>query len=849
MLEFLRRLAYLLHRRRFDRELASEMEFHREMASRDGGRSFGNVLHLREEARDAWGWTWIERLSQDLRYAARQLRTSPGFSLPAILMLAIGIGVNVAAFGFFNLIFLRPLAVRDPATLFRFERRSPQNYASAVPYPEMAFFQEHSRTLSAILGVTSARLTIEGEAKPINASFATPNLFTELGAAAKLGRTLVPGDDASGAEPVVVVGYGFWHRHFAADPRLLGQTIRLNGKPATVVGIASKEFSGLSMEPPDVWASITRQPYFLDGSHFLTDFSVNGTGVMMWGRLRPDVTPEVTEDELRSLAGRLREQHPNDIWENEGLRARPGGHAISMITGDSHGSGSEAASELYPVAALIGTLAFLILAVTCGNLGSLLLARGIAREREIAIRLAVGAGRARVARQLFTESLLLAGLGSLAGLALGYIVLRQLLAFTEVPSWLNPAPDGRVIAFSAGIGFVAAVLFGLAPAVQIAGQRHRAAFARKFLLGAQVAGSCVLVIVAGLLVRALNHATSTNPGFEYLQVVTIDPTLSTHGYTPARAGAWLDTFRNRVRGLPGIRSVSFASTAPLGHKTVVAGIEIDGRSIAVHVNRIDPEFFQTMGIPLLGGRNLMRGDSRAVIVSRTLGRRLWPGQSPLGKQIPFDDGTSTVVGISGDAHGTALEDPDAVECYFLAGASDMPSMSVLVKASGPPDGSLQSLGSVARSIDPGIFPDMEMMKSSYRGKLQGMEYGALAVGLLGLVALLEASLGIVGLVFYAVSQRTKEIGIRMALGARPVHVLSTVLGQLSSPVLAGLLAGVGGAAALSQILRRQLYGISNLDPVTYVAAIGLFAIAAALAALLPARRALRLDPVLALRHE
>jgi predicted permease len=849
MTEFFRRLAYLLHRRRFDQELASDMEFHREMASREGGRSFGHLLHLREEARDAWGWTWIERCSQDLRYATRQLRRSPAFTLPAILMLAIGIGVNVAAFGFFNLIFLRPLAVRDPATLFRFERRSPQNYASAVPYPEMAFFQEHSRTLSAILGVTPARLAIEGEAKQINASFVTSNLFTELGAAAKLGRTLLPRDAASGAEPVVVVGYGFWQRHFAADPRLPGQTIRLNGKPATVVGIASKEFSGLSMDPPDVWAPITRQAYFLDGSRFLTDFSLDATGVMMWGRLQPGLTPEVAEDELQSLAARLRQRHPNDIWEHELLRAQPGGYATSMITGNSHGSGSKAGNELYPAAALIGTLVFLILAVTCGNLGSLLLARGVAREREVSIRLAIGAGRARVARQLFTESLLLAGLGSLAGLALGYIVLRGLMALTDVPAWLNAAPDGRVIGFSIGVGFVAAVLFGLAPAVQIAGQRHRAPFVRKVLLGAQVAGSCVLVIVAGLLVRALNHATSTNPGFEYQHVVSIDPSLFRHGYSPAAAAAWLDAFRNRVRGLPGIRSVSTASTAPLGHKTTVAGVEVDGRSIAIHVNHIDPEFFQTMSIPLLGGRNLMRGDTSAVIVSQTLGRRLWPGQSPLGKEIPFDDAKSTVVGISGDAHGTALQDPDAVECYLLAGASDLPSMTVLVKASGPPEGLLQYLASVATSIDPGIFPDVEMMKSSYRGKLQGMEYGALAVSLLGFVALLQASLGIVGLVSYAVSQRTKEIGIRLALGAGPVHVLSTVLRQLSSPVLTGLLVGVGGAAALSQILRRELYGISNLDPIAYLAAIGLFAMTAALAALLPARRALHLDPMLALRTE
>ena len=231
MSELFRRFRFLLSRRRFDRELQSEMEAHREMAGQQGAGQFGNTLQLREQARDAWGWTWIERFSQDISYAARKLRKSPGFTLPAIMMLAIGIGVNVAAFGFFNLIVLQPLAVRDPATLFRFQRLSPQNYANAFPYPEMAFFREHSKTLT-ILGVSPGRLTIDGEPRSIKASFVTAPLFTELGAVPKLGRTLVPGDDISGAEHVVVLGFAFWQRHFAADPLIVGKTIRLNGKPA-----------------------------------------------------------------------------------------------------------------------------------------------------------------------------------------------------------------------------------------------------------------------------------------------------------------------------------------------------------------------------------------------------------------------------------------------------------------------------------------------------------------------------------------------------------------------------------------------------------------------------------------
>ena len=267
MNELLRRLGYLLHRRRLDEELANDMEFHREMAARDGGRPLGNILHLREEARDAWGWTWVERLSQDLRYACRMLRKSPGFTVAAILVLAIGIGVNVSAFGFYNLMVLRALPVRDPGTLLRFQRLSPKGYASVLPYPEMVFFREHATTLSAVLAWSRSSLTIEREPKPIMAHFVTANLFTELGAAAKIGRLLDPSrDEAAGADPVVVLSYGFWERRFGGDSSIVGRTIRLNGKPATVTGVADHEFSGLSLDSPDVWLPANPQPHFVNGS-------------------------------------------------------------------------------------------------------------------------------------------------------------------------------------------------------------------------------------------------------------------------------------------------------------------------------------------------------------------------------------------------------------------------------------------------------------------------------------------------------------------------------------------------------------------------------------------------------
>ena len=848
MRELIRRISYLLRRRRFDQELSNDLEFHREMAAREGGIPLGNPLRVREQARDAWGWTWLEGLLQDLRYATRQLWRSPGFTLAAILMLSIGIGVNVAAFGFFNVMVLRPLPVKEPNSLLRFKRRSPESYATQMPYPEMAFFREYSKTLSAVVALTEAKLSLEGEAKPINANFVTANFFAELGATAIVGRVLDPVRDAAqGAEPVAVLSQGFWQRHFGASSSVVGKTIRLNDRPVTVIGVTTREFSGLSMDNPDLWLLIERQPYIVTGSRLLTDFSVDAHGVTMFGRLQPGLAASAAENELQSLAAELHRQHPAEIWINEKLPSSPGGYAKNL-GGGRHGTGTEAPDEAYPLIALASSLVLLILAVTCSNLGSLLLARGVAREREMRIRAAVGAGVSRLIRQLFTESLLLALLGSAAGLLLGYVVLRSLLVIAKVPAWINPNPDWRVVAFGVGMGFAAAILFGLTPALQVARQRHGATKMRQVLIGAQVAASCILVIVAALLVRALDHAVSTNPGFEYQQIVSIDPGLRAHGYADAQARNYLQTLQDRLRNLPGVVSVTMTTSTPLGNRKVVTGADIAGRSLDVHLYGIDPPFFETMKIPLLRGRNLQRNDTRAVVISKSFAR-LWPTGDPLGRPFQIGDTSYTVVGIADSARLVALEDPDAVEAYYLAPDADLASMVVLARTAGPPEGLVRFVESIAKPIDTAIFPEVQLMKSSFLRRMEGAKYATAAVMLLGCIALLLASLGVVGLTSYSVSQRTKEIGIRMALGATSANVLLIVVRQLTVSVCGGLLAGVAAAAFLSELLRRQLYGISNLDPVAYLAALSILTLTVAVAALLPARRALRIDPLVALRYE
>ncbi|HTJ31079.1 MAG TPA: ABC transporter permease, partial [Acidobacteriaceae bacterium] len=422
--EIFRRIHYLLNRRRLDAELKSDMEFHREMAGNAGRSNFGNMVRMREQAREAWGWTWLDRLVQDLRFALRILLKSPGFTLVAVLVLAIGIGVNVAAFSVFDLVALQPLPVRDPASLVRLERRSPTAYTDGVPYSSLLFYEKNAKSLSSVMGVLGVPpMPIDDTLKPASASFVTPNYFAELGTRPAYGRLFDPLLDASpDAAPAVILSYGFWQHQFNGDPSVVGRTVRLNKKPAIVMGILPYNFAGLGGQGPEVWLPIAQQPYFVEGSHLLTDASESS--IRMWGRLAPGVSAKSAEQELRSLTNALRLQHPKEIWDNEFIQSSAGGHLQVMKP------------EMYQVAAMVGLLTLLILAVSCANLGGLMLARAVSREREMGIRMAIGANRARIFRQLCTESLLLAFLGAFAGLVMGYLVLRIALSQLNAPGWV-----------------------------------------------------------------------------------------------------------------------------------------------------------------------------------------------------------------------------------------------------------------------------------------------------------------------------------------------------------------------------------------------------------------------------
>lgn len=828
----LRRIHYLLNRRRFDDELADEMAFHREMAEKVGGMPLGDALRLREDSREAWGAMWLDRLGQDLRYAFRSMRTSPGFTTAAILVLAIGIGATVAAFSAFNMVVLRPLPIRDPQSILRFGRHAVNRSASDVPYPAVAFYREHTRTLSAVLAQTVSDLNLEDGERPSSTFFVTANFFDELGARAERGRLFNIGDERPDAPATVVLGQSFWASHFGSDPSVVGTSVRLSGRDATIIGIVAREFSGLSGDTPAFWALLEHHDDFVHGSRVLTDFS---GGVAMWGRISPGVSPQQVEAELATLAANLRLQHPGDVWEGERLVGSPGGPQLI---------GAAA------VFTLVGLLVLLILAVACGNLGSLLLARGASRQREMALRSAIGAGPSRLIRQLFTESLALALMGCLGGLALGSLVLKGIMVWTDAPPWLDPTPDWRVVTFAIAIGVVSSVLFGLTPALHIARQKQKTkTFGRTVLIGVQVASSCVLLIIAGLLGRAVERAASTDPGFEYEHVIVVEPSLSEHGYTAARARAYIQDLSVRLRAIAGVEDVSVTSTPPLGGLKITASLTIDGRELEAYIHQVDSHYLSTMKIALLRGRDLAEGDPSGIVVGESLALRYWPDREPLGQLLTIGDEALTVVGIAASARSLALGDPDVVEFYRLAREADLAGLAVVARTAGPTEGWTPAFSAAANSVDPNVRPQVHQLKDRFDETVSDIKNGALAVSLLGVIALAVACLGVVGLVSYSVAQRTKEIGIRLALGAESRHILGSLSRHFLGTLIGGLVLGVLGSAGLAQLMRRELYGLSTIDPIAYISAIVLFLVAVGLAALWPARRALRVDPLVALRTD
>jgi len=837
---------------RMEKELDAELRFHFETqvaekiqtglteaeARRATRLEFGGLEQIKQDCRESRGTLWLVSIVQDLRFGARILAKSPGFSVTAIVVLALGIGVCTLAFSLYNIIALQSIPVRDPATVVRIERRSPENINPGVPYASIAYYRDNAKSLSAVMvTMGAAPMVLNHEEKRVSATFVSSNYFSELGGIAAAGRLFDAARDDSASAPVCVLSFRIWQRKFEGDPSIVGKAISLGGKPATVIGIASEAFANLGTDDPDVWLPILQHSYFVEGSKPLADPNFEGL-IAMWGRLAPGVSRSSAEQELLSLTNQLRKIYPTVIWDHEYILVTPGAHFFTFEGGPGRP----------PVLAVVGLLVFLILAIACANLGGLLMARGAGRQQEIQLRFNLGARKLRVFRQLLTENLLLGLLGSIAALPLSYGVLRLVLVYSNAPAWMSALPDWRVFLFTSAMGFVAALLFGLLPSLQMVRRKKNRSLWHQFVVCAQVGASCVLLILAGLLVRATLHTLYSDPGFGYEQVLSIDPGMSEHGFASAQAQAYLDQLQNRLRAVPGVNFVSIARVPPLVNTMVmITSINVDGHRVMIYPNWVGPEFFQTMRIPLLRGHYFHNGEKNAVILSESLARKRWPSEDPIGKL--WEKTSDVVVGVVGNTRAMELNNTDATEIYYPPTADDFPGMSVLVRAAGDPNTITPAIKAIASSIDTDLYPTITPLTAGFRENVAHAEQFATIVSLLGSIAIFLAVVGLLGLVSFAVSQRTKEIAIRLALGANRIEIFTAVLRRFAWPVLVGLLAGVVITAGLSQILRRVLYGISGLDPISYVGAIVILIAILAAAALLPIRRAFQLDIARTLHSE
>jgi predicted permease len=823
MSELWRRFWYLLNRSRLERELREEMEAHRAMKG-DAGPRFGNDLRLREEAADAWGWAWLERLLQDVRFGLRLLRRAPAFTFTAIAVLALGIGVNLAAFQVFDAVALSWLPVRSPETLVNLTRRNPRGSGTSFSYPEFAFYRDKSRSFAAAFASVYGTVDI-GEAKAADAAFVSANYFSDLGARPLAGRLFDPGDERPDALPVVLLAESFWRAKLGADPAAVGRPIAINGHPFTIAGLVPSAFAAFQ-ERAVAWIPLTQHPAAFTGSTLLEDWSAHGA-VRFYGRLRTGGSIAAAQAELAPLAAELHRMRPNDSPDGEWIEVHPAGTYLPLDTSNG------------VALALVGSLVLLVLVAACMNLGVLVLARTLNRDREFGLRLAVGASRGRILRQLLTEHLLLGSAGALVGCFVAWAAGRALAIATDMPAGIVPRFTVRSAAIAAALAIGSALVFGLTPALQAirpaAAKRMRL---RSVLVGVQVAAAGVLLIVSGLLVRGVTRIAHVSLGFDYSQTLVADPDLVSHGLKAADAQGYWRRLDARVRALPGVVATAVTSLPPFGNRMTIN----TERTVFYHVTA---SYFETMRIPIVRGRVFRDGEKDVTVVSQGLARRRWAGADPLGQKY-YD---ATIIGVVGDARTVRIGETAATECYTPIGSADMPDAVMVVRVRDNPRQFGGIITSLARAEGTGLTPDVHPLADALQDKLKEPRQVALIASTLGVCSLLLAVTGLGGLIAYTVSQRSREIGVRLALGARPSDVVRSIVRQFRLPVAGGAIAGSALAAGVGTVLSREMFGVSQFDPVSHGGALLLFAAVTALAAAPSLLRAVRVDPVTTLRHE
>jgi macrolide transport system ATP-binding/permease protein len=880
------RLRSIFHKNRTELDLSEELQFHLQNqideyvaqgmnpkeARHAALRSLGGIEQAKEECRDARKVSLIENFLQDVRFALRMLRRSPGFSLLAILCLTLGIGANAAVFSWIEGILFRPYpAVAHQERLVAIGGTSRDELrGTPLSWPDFQNLQR-SCTLCETLFVskiTGTTLSIGDRAERTTGSIVSANYFDAIGVSPKLGRGFLPGEDqGQSAHPVAVISYQLWQGRFRGDPQIVGKTQRLNGVTHTIVGVAPEDFYGTFVGwGMNFWVPASMEDIFESGGYKLEDRGARW--IEAYARLKPGVTFAQAQQEFAAISGRLEAEYP----------ATNRGRAIRFWP--LWQTPFNNAGTLLPTLEIMLVVVAFVLLVACANVGNLLLVRSFARRHEMSVRLAVGAGRARLWKQLLTEGLVLSLFGATGGLLVAYWCRHALVllfpARGGVQMHLPGELDWRVLALSGGVCLATTLLMGLVPALQtgkidlaqsmkmesagVVGGRGRA-WVRSGLVLVQVSLSFVLLVGGGLLMRSLLKVRTASPGFNARGVQDTAVDLVSAGYTPARAQTFQDALLERVRALPGVESAAFAKMTPLSYvSSATAPIVVDGyqpppeESPTVEYNEVGDNYFVTMGIPLVAGREFNRADDEktalVAVVNETMAQRYWQGRSPLGQRLQLKGRWMQVVGIAKDSKYSSVREKPTPFFFVPLRQNSLRGSVLNIRTPLAPQTMATAIAREIHALDSNLAPyEVITMQEQLDRSTSAQMVAVTLVGILGALALVLAAIGLYGVMSYAVSQSMRELGLRMVLGADASNLLSLVLSRGLALTGAGVLLGAATALALTRLLGNLLYQVSPRDPVALGCAFAVMALVSVAACLLPAWRAARTDPMHALRTE